>query len=162
MLGKMTTVITRSPSWVWMIAYMPFMMTLIKKRVFLWSTASMAQRYTADPAPSCLAAADWGGHPHFCPARDRHPWVHGRHPATGRLEVNQRHMENMHMCPWDSQHMCDDGLWAGALALQQELRAWGLSLGVGIQQLIYCHGALSGIPWATRVHNEKKFSPRLL
>lgn len=95
----MIMIIAESPSWVWMITYVQRMANLVKKYFFLWPTASMAQRHAADPAPPCLAAADRGGHPHFCPARDRHPGLHGRHPAAGRLEVNRRHVEDVRTCP---------------------------------------------------------------
>lgn len=86
----MAMIIIRTPSRARTAAHARRTMPLVKKLFSLCPTASVAQWHSADPAPSCLAAADRGGHPHFCPARDRHPGVHGRHPTAGRLEVNWR------------------------------------------------------------------------
>lgn len=96
----MTVIVIRRPSWVWATTHTWCMMPRANKLFSLCLTASLAQWHSADPAPSCLAAADRGGHPHFCPARNCHPGVHGRHPTTGRLEVNWRCLE----APWSKQH----------------------------------------------------------
>lgn len=95
----MTMIVIRSSSWAWTTTHTQCMTLLVKKLFSLYLTASVAQWHSTDSAPSGLAAADWGGHPHFCPACHCHPRVHGRHPTTDRLEVNWRHMES----PWSTQ-----------------------------------------------------------